>query len=112
MENFDLKVKYDTQLDNLFFSKDFKNSMLAQFGIAPAGLTIDTRYDKDASFGDIYFTICCKRYGYEYYERDHVIGDYSLTHYKLTDDMEQHCVNYLAEKEPELYEEMIKYGIY
>lgn len=24
MENFDLKVKYDTQLDNLFFSKDFK----------------------------------------------------------------------------------------
>ena len=83
MENFDLKVKYDTQLDNLFFSKDFKNSMLAQ-----------------------------KRYGYEYSERDHVIGDYSLTHYKLTDDMEQYCVNYLAEKEPELYEEMIKYGIY
>ena len=99
MENFDLKVKYDTQLDNLFFSKDFKNSMLAQFGIAPAGLTIDTRYDK-------------KRYGYEYSERDHVIGDYSLTHYKLTDDMEQYCVDYLAEKEPELYEEMIKYGIY
>ena len=112
MENFDLKVKYDTQLDNLFFSKDFKNSMLAQFGIAPAGLTIDTRYDKDAGFGDIYFAICCKRYGYEYSERDHVIGDYSLTHYKLTDDMEQHCVNYLAEKKPELYEEMIKYGIY
>ena len=27
MSNFDLKVKYDTQLDELFFSKDFKNAM-------------------------------------------------------------------------------------
>lgn len=109
MGNFDLKVKYDTQLDELFFSKDFKNAMLKQFGISPAGLTIDTRYDDDES--DIYFYICCKEYGYDF-SGERVVGDYMLRKYNLSDDMEQFCVNYLAEKAPELYEEMVENGIY
>ena len=41
--NFDLKVKYDTFFDEIFFSKDFTNKMVENFKYCPSGLTIDTK---------------------------------------------------------------------
>ena len=64
MSNFDLKVKFDTAFDKIFFSKEFRNAMVKKFGICPNGMTFDTRYDDDVS--EIYFVLVSKSYGYEY----------------------------------------------
>ena len=106
MSNWDLKVKFDTAFDKIFFSNDFKNAMLNKFGIAPAGMTLDTRYDDDVS--EIYFVLVCKSYGYEY-SGERVVGDYSLNKFEFSREMFDFAIDYLSMNARELWAEIINY---
>ena len=106
ISNWDLKVKYDTAFDKIFFSNDFKIAMLNKFGIAPTGMTFDTRYDDDVS--EPYFALCCKLYGYEY-SGERVVGDYSLNKFELSKEMFDFAIDYLAMHARELWADIINY---
>lgn len=106
MSNWDLKVKFDTVFDKIFFSNDFKNAMLNKFGIAPVGMTFDTRYDDDVS--EIYFVLVSKSYGYEY-SGEMVIGDYSLNKFEFRREMFDFAIDYLSMNARELWAEIINY---
>ena len=106
MSNWDLKVKFDTAFDKIFFSNDFKNAMLNKFGIAPAGMTLDTRYDDDVS--EIYFVLVSKSYGYEY-SGERVVGDYSLNKFEFSREMFDFAIDYLSMNARELWAEIINY---
>lgn len=106
LSNWDLKVKFDTAFDKIFFSKEFKNAMLKKFGIAPRGMTFDTRYDDDVS--EIYFVLVSKRYGYEY-SGEIIIGDYSLNKYDFSREMFDFAIDYLAMNDRELWAEITNY---
>ena len=101
-----LKVKFDTAFDNLFYSKEFKDAMIKKFGIVPAGLTFDTRFDDDAS--EPFFCLCCKKYGYEF-SGERVVGDYTINKYKFTREMFEFCMDYTDNVPKEVYNEMINY---
>ena len=93
--NFDLKVKYDTFFDEIFFSKDFTNKMVENFKYCPNGLTFDTKINEDKD--NIYFKVCAKEYGYEY-PNEHVIGDFTINSTnKVTEEMVDYMINYLFE---------------
>ena len=106
MSNWDLKVKFDTAFDKIFFSNDFKNAMLNKFGIAPAGMTFDTRYNDDVS--EIYFVLVSKSYGYEY-SGERVVGDYSLNKFEFSREMFDFAIDYLSMNARELWAEIINY---
>ena len=104
----ELKTKYDKIFDDIFFSKEFKDSVVEKFGYCPNGLTFDTViYDDEPEF------ICrCKQYGCEY-SGERVIGDYQYI--KPTVDLEKYGVymaEYIISNYPELYKEISKYDIY
>lgn len=101
-----LKIKFDTAFDNLFYSKEFKDAMIKKFGIVPAGLTFDTRFDDDVS--EPFFCLCCKKYGYEY-SGERVVGDYTINKYKFTREMFEFCMDYTDNISKEIYNEMINY---
>lgn len=101
-----LKIKFDTAFDNLFYSKEFKDAMIKKFGIAPAGLTFDTRFDDDVS--EPFFCLCCKKYGYEF-SGERVVGDYTINKYKFTREMFEFCMDYTDNVSKEIYNEMINY---
>ena len=101
-----LKIKFDTAFDNLFYSKEFKDAMIKKFGIVPAGLTFDTRFDDDVS--EPYFCLCCKKYGYEF-SGERVVGDYTINKYKFTREMFEFCMDYTDNVSKEIYNEMINY---
>ena len=100
-----LKIKFDTAFDNLFYSKEFKDAMIKKFGIVPAGLTFDTRFD-DVS--EPFFCLCCKKYGYEF-SGERVVGDYTINKYKFTREMFEFCMDYTDNVSKEIYNEMINY---
>ena len=101
-----LKIKFDTAFDNLFYSKEFKDAMIKKFGIVPAGLTFDTRFDDDVS--EPFFCLCCKKYGYEF-SGERVVGDYTINKYKFTREMFEFCMDYTDNVSKEIYNEMINY---
>lgn len=101
-----LKIKFDTVFDNLFYSKEFKDAMIKKFGIVPAGLTFDTRFDDDVS--EPFFCLCCKKYGYEF-SGERVVGDYAINKYKFTREMFEFCMDYTDNVSKEIYNEMINY---
>ena len=101
-----LKIKFDTAFDNLFYSKEFKDAMLKKFGIVPAGITFDTRFDDDVS--EPFFCLCCKKYGYEF-SGERVVGDYTINKYKFTREMFEFCMDYTDNVSKEIYNEMINY---
>ncbi len=103
---FKLKIKFDTAFDNLFYSKEFKDAMVKKFGIVPAGLTFDTRFDDDVS--EPFFCLCCKKYGYEF-SGERVVGDYTINKYKFTREMFEFCMDYTDNVSKEIYNEMINY---
>ena len=106
MSNFDLKVKFDTAFDKIFFSKEFINAMVKKFGICQKGMTFDTRYDDDVS--EIYFILVSKSYGYEY-SGERVVGDYSLNKFEFTEEMFDFAINYLSMNDRETWTEIINY---
>ena len=106
MSNFDLKVKFDTAFDKIFFSKEFKNAMLKKFGICPNGMTFDTRYDDDVS--EIYFILVSKSYGYEY-SGERVVGDYTLNKFEFSKDMFDFAIDYFAMNDRETWAEIVNY---
>lgn len=106
MSNWDLKVKFDTALDNIFFSKEFRIAIMKKFKIAPNGMTFDTRYDDDVS--EIYFVLVSKKYGYEY-SGEHVIGDYTLNKFEFSREMFDFAIDYLAMNNRDLWNEIINY---
>ena len=103
---FNLKVKFDTAFDNLFYDKKFKEEMLKRFKVVPAGLTFDTRFDDDVS--EPYFLLCCKRYGYEY-SGERVIGDYVINKYNISREMFDFCLDYTDNVDKEIYDEIVNY---
>lgn len=103
---FNLKVKFDTAFDELFYNNNFKNEMLNKFKVVPAGLTFDTRFDDDVS--EPYFVLCCKKYGYEY-SGEHVIGDYTINKYKFSKEMFDFCMDYLSNLDSPIYHEIMNY---
>lgn len=103
---FKLKIKFDTAFDNLFYSKEFKDAMVKKFGIVPAGLTFDTRFDDDVS--EPFFCLCCKKYGYEF-SGERVVGDYTINKYKFTREMFDFCMDYTDNISKEIYNEIINY---
>lgn len=108
-KEFEIKKKFDTVFDELFFSKEFKNAVTSKFGICPNGLTFDTNYDEDSTDTKIYLYICCKKYGYDYSEKDHVIGDYYLLDNKnIPDGIADFMVNWVKQKNPEIFHELCK----
>ena len=106
MSNWDLKVKFDTAFDKLFFSSKFKNSMIKKFGYCPNGMTLDTRYDDDAS--EIYFVLVSKKYGYEY-SGDIVIGDFTLNKFEFSREMFDFAIDYLAMNDRDTWSEIVNY---
>ena len=103
-----LKAKYDKIFDDIFFSKEFKDSVVEKFGYCPNGLTFDTIVEDD----NPEFICRCKQYGYDY-SGERVIGDYKIT--KPTVDLEkygEYMGDYIIDNYPELYEEISKYDIY
>lgn len=106
MCNFDLKVKYDTTFDKIFFSNEFKNAMVKKFGICPNGTTFDTRYDDEES--KIYFVLVSKNYGYEY-SGERVIGDYTLNKFEFSKEMFDFVIDYFATNDHETWTEIFNY---
>ncbi len=60
---------------------------------------------------EIYFRCCCKQYGYDFSSTDRVIGDYYFGE-DSTEEMLQVCLDYMKEKNPQIYEEIQDYDIY
>ena len=106
MCNFDLKVKFDTIFDKIFFSNGFKNAMVKKFGICPNGMTFDTRYDDEES--KIYFVLVSKNYGYEY-SGEKVIGDYTLNKFDFSKEMFGFAIDYLVANNYETWVEIADY---
>lgn len=101
---FDVKERYDTAFDKLFFTSDFKFSWVHEFKFCPEGTTFDTCFEEDSDVP--YFVLVSKRYGYDFSSFDRVVGDYELRNYDFTEEMIDFALNYLKEKNPQLYEEV------
>lgn len=102
-----LKSYYDPLFDEIFYSKEFIDYVLKNKGYCPNGLTIDTCFDDKG----MYFTCCCKEYGYEY-SGERVVGDYTLVNPNV--DLEDYailCFKYLNNVNPEVASEVEKYDI-
>lgn len=106
MDNFDLKVKFDTAFDKIFFSNGFKNAMVKKFGICPNGMTFDTKYDDDNS--KIYFVLVSKSYGYEY-SGERVIGDYTLNKFEFSKEMFDFAIDYFIMNDYETWAKIDNY---
>jgi len=104
------KVKYDTILDDIFFSKEFKDFIIKKFGYCPNGLTFDTYADGDKP---IEFICRCKKYGYEY-SGERVIGDYRIENPPSIElaKYAYEMLKYLQDNYPTIYEEIAKYDFY
>lgn len=104
----ELKRKFDTAFDKLFLRQDFKFYATSILHRCPNGLDLDTQMYEDT--GKIYFQCCCKQYGYDFSSTDRVIGDYYFGE-DATEEMLQVCLDYMKEKNPQLYEEIQGYDI-
>lgn len=109
-KDIEIKKKFDTAFDEMFFSKEFKEAVTGKFGICPDGLTFDTDYNEDSTDTKLCLYICCKKYGYDYPEKDHVIGDYYLldNSKNIPKDIAQFMVDWVKEKNPEIFHELCK----
>lgn len=105
----EFKEKWDPVFDKMFFSDDFKSKMIEKFKFSPAGLTIDSREKNNGVF---YFSLCCKRYGYDFNEADHVIGDYMILHNKFLEDnfieIRTFVIDYVYYNYRDIYDELLK----
>jgi len=108
-EQWALKQKFDKAFDKLFLKQDFTFHVCSKLHYCPSGLDMDTLMHEDSK--EIYFQCCCKEYGYDYSSFNRVIGDYRYGD-DVTEEMLEICLNYMKEKDPALYEEVMKYDIY
>ncbi len=108
-EQWALKQKFDKAFDDLFLKQDFAFHVCSILHRCPNGLDMDTLMEEDSK--KIYFQCCCKKYGYDFSSSDRVIGDYYYGD-DVTEEMLDICLDYMKEKNPVLYEEVIKYDIY
>ena len=104
-EKFNAKVKYDNFFDDVFFSKEFKNALIKEFGYAPYGMTFDTCFLDDS---EIYFKLVSKSYGYEY-SGEHVIGDYTLNKFNFTENIFNFTINYIKSNYLDFWEDVKEY---
>ena len=104
------KIKYDKTLDDIFFSKEFKDFIISKFGYCPNGLTFDTDVVDDKPE----FICRCKKYGYDYPSIDRVIGDYRIENPKSI-ELEKYAyemLKYLKDNYPTIYNEISDYDFY
>lgn len=103
-EKLQFKFKYDKMLDDVFFTKEFKQYMIENCKFCPSGLTIDTNIDDDKP----QFCVCTKEYGYDY-SGERVPGDFYNLNYKINENLIEHIMRYLHMKNENLFNEILKY---
>lgn len=108
-----LNANYDIALNHIFFKSAFKDYFTAKYKICPSGLTIGCHADENEIKS---FSVLIKKYGYESLSNNGFeysdLSDYTINTYyqdKLTQEMREYCVEYLATIDPELYETVKKY---
>ena len=106
-EKLQFKFKYDKMLDDVFFTSKFKQYIVEKCKYCPDGLTIDTNIIHD----EIKFVVCTKKYGYEF-SGERVPGDFYDLKYQVEEKMTDALLDYLAENNAELYNEIFKYAVY
>ena len=82
-EKLQFKFKYDKMLDDVFFTKEFKQYMIENCKFCPSGLTIDTN--------------------------ERVPGDFYNLNYKINENLFGHIMRYLQMKNKNLFNEILKY---
>lgn len=103
-EKLQFKFKYDKMLDDVFFTKEFKQYMMENCKFCPSGLTIDTNIDDDKP----QFCVCTKEYGYDY-SGERVPGDFYNLNYKINENLIEHIMRYLYMTNKNLFNEILKY---
>lgn len=91
-------------LDDVFFTKEFKQYMMENCKFCPSGLTIDTNIDDEKP----QFCVCTKEYGYEY-SGERVPGDFYNLNYKINENLLEHTMRYLYMTNKNLFNEILKY---
>lgn len=111
-----LYANYDIALNHIFFKSAFRDYFTKKFNYCPSGLTIGCNAT-DTEIKSFY--VECKKYGYESLSNNGFeysdLSDYSINTYyqdKLTREMKEYCVEYLAMVDTELYEIVKKYIVY
>ena len=97
-----MKFSFEEKFNKLFYSKDFKEKMVAEYHYCPQGLTFESYYDEDSGIWS--FCACCKKYNYDYSGDE--LGDYIVLKTKTTGDWALFMYEYIKEHDKELYDTM------
>lgn len=102
-EKLQFKFKYDKMLDDVFFTRKFKQYMMENCKFCPSDLTIDCDVDDD----EPRFYVCTKEYGYDY-SGERVPGDFYNLDYNINENLYIHAFLYLYMTNENLFHEIFK----